>query len=339
MTLGPVMLDLAGPELTDEERERLRHPLVGGIILFTRNYRSPDQIQELVRQVHELREPQLLVAVDHEGGRVQRFREGFTVLPPVRRLGDLYDENPKRARRVAHMCGWLMAAELRGVGVDFSFAPVLDVDCGISKVIGDRSFHSNPDVVAALAGSYISGMAEAGMAATGKHFPGHGACEADSHLELPTDSRSYGDIYVQDLVPFERLIEQGLAGIMPAHVLYSAVDAQPAGFSRFWLQEVLRGRLKFQGIIFSDDLSMEGAKVAGGMAERAEAALQAGCDMVLVCNSPERANDVLQRLKWRDDPASQLRRVRMRGRTAPERTALTATAAYRDAMQAVTSLG
>lgn len=338
MALGPVMLDIAGTELTAEERDRLRHPLVGGVILFSRNYRSPAQIAALVGEIHGLREPQLLVAVDHEGGRVQRFRDGFTRLPPARRLGALYEENPKRARRIGHLAGWLMAAELRAVGVDFSFAPVLDLDCGVSEIIGDRAFHSNPDVVAELAGAYVGGMTDAGMPATGKHFPGHGACAADSHLTLPVDGRTYADIYVQDLVPFERLIERGLAGIMPAHVLYPNVDVQPAGFSRFWLKEVLRSRLGFQGIIFSDDLSMEGAKGAGGMLERAELALAAGCDMVLVCNDPGQAGDVLQRWKPRDDAASQLRRVRMHGRPAPARAELTASAAYREAAQAVAAL-
>lgn len=338
MTLGPVMLDVHGTELSAEERERLRHPLVGGVILFTRNYQSPEQITELVREIHEVREPRLLVAVDHEGGRVQRFRDGFTRLPPLRRLGELYDENPKRAKRLAHYAGWLMAAELRAVDVDFSFAPVLDLDRGVSEIVGDRAFHSNPDAVAALAISYMAGMSEAGMAATGKHFPGHGGCVADSHLTLPIDHRSYADIYVEDLVPFERLIEAGLAGIMPAHVVYPQVDAQPAGFSRFWLQEVLRRRLKFQGIVFSDDLSMEGAKGAGGMVERATLALQAGCDMVLVCNAPESADEVLQRFRPHDDAVSQLRRVRMHGRAAPPARELTRLVAYRDAVKIVTQL-
>ena len=332
------MLDLAGPAPTAEERERLRHPLVGGVILFSRNYQSPAQIAQLVRELHELREPRLLVAVDHEGGRVQRFREGFTLLPPVRRLGELYDENPKRALRLAHTFGWLMAAELRAVGVDFSFAPVLDLDRGVSRIVGDRAFHSHPDAVADLAGAYVNGMAEAGMPATGKHFPGHGGCGADSHLALPVDERSYADIAAEDLVPFERLIERGLAGIMPAHVLYPRVDAQPAGFSRRWLRDILRARLRFQGIIFSDDLSMEGAKGAGDMAERARLALQAGCDMVLVCNDPGAAAQVLARLQPHDDAASQLRRVRMHGRPGLEGERLTELASYRDAVHMVSQL-
>jgi len=338
MTLGPVMLDVAADALTDAERVRLRNPLVGGVILFSRNYRSREQITDLVREIHALREPRLLVAVDHEGGRVQRFREGFTRLPALRRFGELYDDNPKRAKRLAHTAGWLMAAELRAVDIDFSFAPVLDLDRGVSEVIGDRAFHAKPDVVADLAVSYVAGMNEAGMAATGKHFPGHGGCAADSHVALPTDERAYADLSVEDLVPFERLIESGLAGIMPAHVVYSRVDVQPAGFSRVWLQDILRQRLGFQGIIFSDDLSMEGAHGAGGMVERAELALAAGCDMVLVCNDPSSADDVLHRLHAHDDPASQLRRVRMHGRPAPSMSELAQGLGYRDAVEMISKL-
>jgi beta-N-acetylhexosaminidase len=338
MTLGPVMLDVAGFTLTPEERERLRHPLTGGVILFARNYQSPAQIEVLVRDIHQLRQPPLLVAVDHEGGRVQRFREGFTSLPAVARFGEVYDENPKRGRRLAETAGWLMAAELRAVGVDFSFAPVLDVGRGISRVIGDRSFHASPEAVADLAHAYMVGMHRAGMAATGKHFPGHGGVEADSHVDVPIDERRYQDIYMEDIVPFERMIHFGLEGIMPAHVIFPKVDPQPAGFSRFWLQQVLRGELGFEGVIFSDDLSMEGAKSAGGVVERARAALDAGCDMVLVCNDPAAAGKLLDGLGQHDNPVALLRLARMHGRHPVNRSDLLADAGYREAVRAVGNL-
>jgi beta-N-acetylhexosaminidase len=338
MSLGPVMLDVAGLELAPEERERLRHPLTGGVILFARNYETPEQIEALVRTIHDLRKPPLLVAVDHEGGRVQRFREGFTALPAVARFGEVWDENPARGRRLSETAGWLMATELRAVGVDFSFAPVLDVNRGISRVIGDRSFHASPDAVAELAHAWMIGMHRAGMAATGKHFPGHGGVEADSHVAVPVDKRSYQDIYMEDIVPFERMIEFGLEGIMPAHVIYSRVDPQPAGYSQFWLQQTLRGVLGFEGVIFSDDLSMEGAKVAGGVVSRARAALGAGCDMVLVCNDPEAASELLDDLGHYDNPASHLRLARMHGRHPVSRDMLLADAGYREAVRAVGNL-
>ena len=308
------MVDLKGTRLEPEEKEMLEHPLVGGVILFSRNYESPEQIADLVDNIHQVREPHLLVSVDHEGGRVQRFREGFTALPPLAKLGEQYQQDKKRAKRMAETCGWLMAIELRAVGVDFSFAPVLDIERGISDVIGDRSFGKDPDTVVDLAVAYIRGMQHAGMAATGKHFPGHGAVKADSHVACPVDERSFEDIVAYDVVPFERLIRNGLAGIMPAHVVYSSVDPNPAGFSRFWLNEVLRNKLEFQGVIFSDDLSMEGASIAGDVVDRARVALNAGCDMALVCNDPDAAAKVLDNLGDLDNPVSHVRLARMHGR-------------------------
>lgn len=338
MALGPVMLDLEGAEMTAVERERLRHPLVGGVILFTRNYRDPEQLERLVQEIHGLREPQLLVAVDHEGGRVQRFQAGFTRLPPAGHFGALYDENRGRAKRLAEACGWLMATELRAVGVDFSFAPVLDVSHGISAIIGDRAFHANPEAVAQLAHAYMIGMTRAGMAATGKHFPGHGGVAADSHIAIPVDEREYKALYREDLVPFMRLIRLGLAAVMPAHVIYPRVDAQPAGFSRIWLQDILRKRLRFSGIIFSDDLSMEGATVAGDPLARAHAALDAGCDMILVCNNPKYADAVLEGLGTYDNPVSHLRLVRMHGRGGGNRRLLAADESYQQAVRLVTGV-
>lgn len=314
MSLGPVMLDIEGTSLSAEDREILCNPLVGGIILFSRNFESPEQLESLMDEVHTLREPRLLIAVDHEGGRVQRFRQGFTHLPPVRKLGELYDKDQRRARQLAETCGWLMASELRAVGVDFSFAPVLDLDMGISGVIGDRAFHRKPEKVSTLANAYMLGMQHAGMAATGKHFPGHGAVEADSHIAIPVDSRGFEDIYAEDVVPFQRLIANGLAAIMPAHVIYEKVDKSPAGFSTFWLKDVLRQRLEFQGLIFSDDLNMEGASVAGDYVARAEAALDAGCDMVLMCNNRPAARQLLEGLKITENPVLSARLARMHGR-------------------------
>lgn len=313
LSLGPVMLDVAGTSLSVEERELLRQPAVGGVILFSRNFTSPEQVAALVADIHGLRTPRLLVAVDQEGGRVQRFRDGFTRLPPVRRLGELFDRDPRRARELAELSGWLMAAELRAVGVDISFAPVLDLDHGVSTVIGDRAFHRSPEVVAELAQAYQRGMAEAGMAATGKHFPGHGAVTADSHHELPIDERPYAELAFADLLPFERLAHLGMKAMMAAHVIYRDCDARAAGFSPFWLRSVLRERFGFQGVIFSDDLSMEAAACIGDHVARARAALAAGCDMVLVCNAPAAARLVVTDLKDYHDPAAMMRLVRLHG--------------------------
>ncbi|MFW2133488.1 beta-N-acetylhexosaminidase [Ectothiorhodospira haloalkaliphila] len=322
MPLGPVMLDLEGTTLTAAEQRLLCHPMAGGVILFTRNFQSVEQLTELVTRIHALRDPHLLVAVDHEGGRVQRFREGFTKLPPMARLGEVYDRNPTEARRRSRLLGWLMAAELRAAGVDFSFAPVLDLAHGCSGVIGDRAFHRSPHVVADLAVQWMRGMRSAGMEAVGKHFPGHGGVRADSHLELPVDERPQRDILTDDMLPFERLIEQGIAGLMPAHVVYSRADGLPAGFSRYWLRDILRGQLRFQGAIFSDDLSMAATETFGDYGERALKAQAAGCDMMLVCNHPDGAAQALDALAGHEAPVAMARLARMHGRRAPTWEAL-----------------
>ncbi len=324
MSMGPVMLDVRGLELLPEERELLQHPAVGGVILFGRNYQSPEQVQRLSAAIHSVRQPPLVIAVDQEGGRVQRFRDGFFRLPPLGSFGAVYEKDPGRALHLAREAGWLMASEVLSVGVDLSFAPVLDLDLGISAVIGDRAFHRRPAVVTELALAYQRGMHEAGMASVGKHFPGHGGVAADSHHSLPQDSRTLVDLEMKDLVPFERMSHNGLNGVMAAHVLYPEVDSQPAGFSSRWLSGVLRGTLGFQGVIFSDDLSMGGAEWAGDHVARAHTALQAGCDMVLVCNQPECAIQVVESLIDYNDPAAQLRLARMHGAAFPPRRELLA---------------
>ncbi|MGD8999849.1 MAG: beta-N-acetylhexosaminidase, partial [Granulosicoccaceae bacterium] len=313
MSLGPLMIDLPGSELDPASRELLRHPLVGGVILFTRNYESPSQLSELVAAIHTLRETGLLVAVDHEGGRVQRFREGFTRLPPVADLGRLYQRNTKRAHTLARYTGWLNAAELRACGIDLNFAPVLDLDYGVSTVIGDRAFARDPEVVADLAHAYMHGMHDAGMSAVGKHFPGHGAIAADSHEVIAVDERPYADIRADDLLAFERMMHYGLPAVMAAHVIYPRCDEQPAGFSSFWLRQVLRDELGFQGAVFSDDLSMRGALGMGDITQRSMAALEAGCDMILVCNDRPAAEQALDELKWKINPVSNARLLRLQG--------------------------
>jgi len=294
--LGPVMLDIAGPQLSSAESELLRHPQVGGVILFSRNYRSPQQLCDLTAAIRALRAPELLIAVDHEGGRVQRFQEGYTRIPAMRRLGEAWDRDRPGACAAARDIAYVLASELLACGVDFSFTPVLDLDFGASGVIGDRALHADPAAISQLAAGLIAGLREAGMASVGKHFPGHGYVRADSHLALPVDERSYAEIETADLVPYRSLIAHGLTAVMPAHVIYPKVDAQPAGFSAKWLQHILRRQLAFDGVIFSDDLSMQGASVAGGVAERGEAALAAGCDMVLLCNAPDAAPKLIEGL-------------------------------------------
>ena len=314
MTLGPVMLDVKGLTLDDDDRRRLRHPQTGGVILFSRNYQDPQQLAQLCQQIHQLREPRLVVSVDHEGGRVQRFRDGFQAIPAMGHLGDLYNDDPKQALTLAETFAWLMSAELLRYGVDLSFSPVLDIADPVSSVIGDRAFHRNPESIAHLANAWVRGMRRAGMEAVGKHFPGHGSVEGDSHHVMPFDRRGFDEIEALDLVPFRRVINTHLAGIMMAHVIYDQVDAQAAGYSRYWIETVLREQLEFEGIVFSDDLSMSGAESVGGYTQRARRALDAGCDILLVCNNPEGADEVLESLSGYSNPATQMRMVRLHGR-------------------------
>jgi len=297
MAYGRLMLDLAGTELTTEEQQILQSPQVGGVILFARNIQSREQVTTLNAQIRQA-SANLLIAVDQEGGRVQRLRDGFTPLPPMQLLADSVVQNPEVGVQLVRDTGWLMASEVLACGFDISFAPVLDVDRDTSSIIGDRAFSDQPEMVITLAQAFIEGMNEAGMAATGKHFPGHGGIVADSHLEAPVDHRSWQQLLDHDLKPFVALSKQ-LAGVMPAHITFPAVDPDSVGFSGFWLQQVLRQQLSFDGVIFSDDLSMKGADVAGGYIDKAQLALNAGCDMILVCNCPEGAREVLQMMEHR----------------------------------------
>ena len=300
MTLkpGPVVIDVAGTTLQPGERERIAHPMVGGVILFSRNFSSVAQVTELVAEIRRARPGPLMVCVDHEGGRVQRFREGFTAIAPMRELGRRWDVDPMDACRQAAQQGETIGRELRRVGVDLSFTPVRDLDHGPSGVIGDRAFHRDPRVVSLLAGRLMHGLLLGGMGNCGKHFPGHGYAHADSHHELPVDERPLAQILADDAAPY-RWLGNTLLSVMPAHVVYPAVDTLPAGFSSRWLRGILRRRLGFGGLIFSDDLTMEAATGVGGIVARADAALQAGCDMVLVCNRPDLAGELLDGLRWR----------------------------------------
>jgi beta-N-acetylhexosaminidase len=337
MKLGPAMVDVAGLELTAEDRERLRHPRVGSVILFARNFESPRQLLALTTSIRALRKPGLPICVDHEGGRVQRFKKGFTTIPPMRALGQAWDRDRSQALEAARGCGFLIGSELQAHGVDFSFAPVLDVDHGESGVIGNRAFHSDPAAIAALAEALQAGLVASGSIAVGKHFPGHGYVRADSHHEIPVDDRTLAEIEAADLVPFRKLAPT-LGGIMPAHVIYPKVDGKPAGFSRIWLQDVLRRRLGFRGVVFSDDLSMEGASTAGGVVARANAALDAGCDVVPLCNNPKAADELLRGLERRPiatDLARKLERLRGRAITA---ATLEANARYLESAERLSAL-
>jgi len=313
MALGPVMLDLEGYSLTPADRTLLREPAVGGVILFARNYESPAQLSDLVAGIRAVRTPPLLIAVDHEGGRVQRFREGFTAIPPMRDLGRQYDSDMNAALALARTAGWLIASELRAVDIDLSFAPCVDLDWGLSEVIGNRAFHRSPGVVSELSSAFCRGMRDGGMAAVAKHFPGHGAVVADSHEQLPVDRRSYGDL-LDDMRPYEKLIgARQLAGVMLAHIVYSELDPVPAGFSPYWIQNQLRQQLGFDGAVFCDDLSMKATKKFGSMARRARLALDSGCDMILICNDRPAAMAAVASLRDYSNPLSLVRLARLHG--------------------------
>ncbi len=317
MSLGPLMVDIAGTELSPEDIDVLSHPLVGSVLLFTRNYRHPEQLRALCAAIRAVRSPHLLIAVDHEGGRVQRFRERFTRLPAARPLGRRYARDRRDGLNLARSVGWLMASELRAAGVDYSFAPCVDLDHGVSEIIGDRSFDREPDTVAALATAYVLGMRDAGMAATAKHFPGHGAVVADSHIALPVDRREFADLE-EDIRPYRVLNDNHVSGVMAAHVVYPAVDALPASLSPRWISEILRRDLGFHGCVFADDLSMAGAVAFGDILERTRLAHTAGCDVLPICNDRPAVLTVLRHFKPETlSPASQARLVRMRARGEP----------------------
>lgn len=334
MTLGPLMVDVAGTELTAEDRRVLAHPLVGSVILFTRNFESVPQLERLVAEIRAVRTPPLIVTVDHEGGRVQRFRKDYTVLPSNRAIGHAYEQDPEAGRALAWQCGWLLAAELRATGIDMSFAPCVDLDYGVSEVIGDRAYHRDPEIVARLAVACLQGMRAAGMAATAKHFPGHGAVVADSHKALPVDRRRVEDLG-DDLLPYRRLIANGLSSIMVGHVQFPEVDEAPASFSRRWIQQELRWKLGFTGAVFSDDLSMGGAAYAGDVPERARRALAAGCDVLAICNDRPAVLATLEQLAGAADPLGQVRLARLHGKPGPGRLALEQTARWVECRQAI----
>ncbi|AOW78416.1 beta-N-acetylhexosaminidase [Colwellia sp. PAMC 20917] len=309
--MGPIMLDVLGTSLTAEDKELLQHPLVGGLILFTRNYESPEQIAELTADIRRAAKKPLIIAVDHEGGRVQRFRDGFSLIPAMGKIWHFAEESISVAQELAKQSAILMALEVQAVGIDISFAPILDIN-DISAVIGDRAFHKNPEIVCQLASAFVDGLHLVGMKATGKHFPGHGSVEADSHLALPIDSRSRDEIFAVDMLPFKTLINSNkVDALMPAHVIFPDVDREAVGFSPYWLKDILRKQLGFSGVIFSDDLSMEGAACVGGYVERAEAAQQAGCDMLLLCNNRDSCIDVIDHANITIDEKSNQRLLRL----------------------------
>jgi len=330
-TIGFIMIDIEGQTLSQYDKEKIRHPNTGAVILFSRNYENPQQVSELIKQIRAVRNGELLIAVDQEGGRVQRFQNGFTRLPSAM----AYANQPQ----LAEPAGWLMAVELLAVGVDFSFAPVLDIDCGISEIIGNRAFSQDSHLAAEYASQFRKGMQRAGMAATGKHFPGHGAVALDSHLTLPVDNRDLNSIRSKDLIPFKQLIAEGLEAIMSAHIVYPAVDDLPAGFSYKWIQQILRDELHFDGTVFSDDLSMKGAASVGSFAERARLAQQAGCDMILVCNNPAAAEQVLDSIPTTHNSEREIRLQNMRAKTHTLRSSLLASKQWQHVSEKITQFG
>jgi beta-N-acetylhexosaminidase len=333
MALGPVMLDVEGLALTPADRDLLREPAVGGVILFARNYESPAQLADLVGAIRAVRSPPLLVAVDHEGGRVQRFRDEFTAIPPMRRIGRQYDSDPDAALSLSRTAGWVIGSELRAMDIDLAFAPCVDIDYGVNEAIGNRAFHRRPGVVGDLASAFCRGLRDGGMAAVAKHFPGHGAVVADSHEKLPVDRRKFGDL-LDDMRPYEKLIgNRQLAGVMLAHIVYSEMDPLPAGFSAYWIQNQLRGQLGYDGAVFTDDLSMKATRPYGTMAERARLALEAGCDMVLVCNDRPAASATVAALRDYSNPTSLVRLARLHGTGHPLRETLLASDEWRSATE------
>ncbi|MCA3184659.1 MULTISPECIES: beta-N-acetylhexosaminidase [unclassified Cupriavidus] len=336
---GPVVLDVVGKQLNAEDERRIAHPLTGGVILFARNFESRAQLVTLTRAIRAVRDD-VLICIDHEGGRVQRAKtDGFTHLPAMAKLGQLWDRDVLMATKAAIACGYVLAAELRACDIDLSFTPVLDLDFGRSGVIGDRAFHADPRVVTMLANHLTHGLLLAGMTNCGKHFPGHGYVEADSHVAVPVDERTLDEILAHDARPYDWM-GPALASVMPAHVIYPKVDPAPAGFSRFWLQDILRAQLGFEGVIFSDDLSMEGASVAGTVTQGAKAALDAGCDMVLICNNPEKADQLLTELDTSISKTSQRRIRKLFGRRKPlDWNKLEQEGEYRAALRLLRDLG
>lgn len=339
--LGPLMIDLAGPEITAADRRRLLHPSVGGVIFFARHFENRAQISDLIAEIRALRRPQLLIAVDQEGGRVQRFKgDGFLPLPAMGRIGELFAEDRQAGLAAARSLGWLMATQLRVVGVDLSFAPVLDLDRGISGVIGDRAFDARPEVVIELASAWTDGMQAAGMAAVGKHYPGHGAVAADSHIAYPIDARPLATIEQTDLRPFRVMAERLIPGLMVSHVIYPAVDELPAGFSPVWLREILREQWGYQGAVFSDDLTMVAASAIGEIEARVEQCLAAGVDMALICNHPEWVDRVQESLDFEPSPEGAVRLSRMFGQgPVPAVERLTRSAQYAEAVRWIERLG